>query len=259
MAFSVVGTICPQFRGIAASSIVLDLNASCPAGELALVIFGGDSNTVALTSVSDSNGNTWTTTYVGSAEGNGNVGIAWSMISAGLDNSDTITIAFAESNDSHAQAYRCTGAQATAHVTGTKTYTSGVTWAHGLTTGSAGVQIEVFQFPFDWSWTPTAASWTKGGEFDDAADQTLAWFYKEVSAGTNTCTGTGTISHLAAGVVLATVTPKSDSDSLAVTLTENQTVAKFLSKVDSDSLAVTISESESLVKRGVSTDVVVIL
>lgn len=255
MAFSVVGPICPQHRG-STTTIVLDLDSSVPAGNLCLVIFGGDSNTVALSSVSDSNGNTWTTTYIGSAEGNGNIGIAYSLISSALDASDTISIAFAETNDSHARAYNCTGATASAHVAGTKTYTDGGSFAHSLNTPTAGVQIEAFQFSFDWAFTPSASGWTTGGEFDDNADQVLFWCWKEVSPGTNTCTGSHVIPYLAAGVVLATIIPKTDSDSVAVTLTELSTMRK--TKSDNDSLAVTISESESLKRLGFQQSPVVI-
>lgn len=224
MAFSVVGPICPQHRG-ATSTIVLDLDSSVPAGNLALVIFGGNSNTVALTSVVDSNGNTWDTSYIGAAEGTGNIGIAWSEISSALDASDTITISFPETNDSSARAYNCSGAGANELVKGTKSYTE-ATFSHSLTNSGGGVQIEAFIFPFDWAFTPSASGWTTGGEFDDGVDQVVFWCWKEVGSGSNTCTGSHNIPHLAAGVVLPGIVAKSNSDTISPTITESESVVR---------------------------------
>lgn len=224
MAFSVVGPASAQSDSTV-STINLSVTTTIPVGDMVLVVFGGDSNTVALSSVSDSNGNTYDWAYIGASEGNGNIGIAWATVTSELNTSDTISISYGEANDSQARAYHCTGAQANEITTGTKTYTTG-TWSITLNPASAGVMIAAFEFPFDWSWTPTVSGWTKGGEFDDGADQTCAWFYKSVSAGSNTCSGSGSLSHLAAAVVLPEMAHKSDSDTLTVTVTESESLVR---------------------------------
>lgn len=202
MALSFVGAVTNEAVG-AGDPVVLTMSSTVAAGSLIVVVAGGDSNSISLTNVTDSEGHTWTT-VAPATSGSGNVMVAWALTTDTMTSgSDTISVNFSGSNDAMVRGYAFTGVDEAALVTNSKTYTESTTFSLGMTTPSAGVQFAIFTFPFDF-FTTTISGWTKFADIQDGTDQCLLGFYKEVSAGTNTASKTlgTTVAYLAAGMVL---------------------------------------------------------
>ena len=207
MALAALGAVSATHTATA-DPVDLDLSTDIAVGTTVIVPFGGDSNSVSLSSVSDSNGNSWDAAFVG--EGQGNAGIAWSTLTTALASTDIIRLKFNKASDCMARAYAFTGITAAEINEATKGYTESATFSLGMS-GSAGVQFCVFAFPVDY-FTTSISGWTRFSDIQDGTDQQLLAYYKEVSSGTQTCSRTigSTIAYLAAGVRLplgSTTTP----------------------------------------------------
>jgi hypothetical protein len=252
----------------------LALTSSLLSNTLLVAVFGGyGASPATVTSISDSNGNAWDWIFRSSASGNSYAGIAWSRISGAMDTSDTVTINMGGGHTrsyAHLRAYEGLGASEFDVCDGGSEGTSSwpATCSTSLSYSAAGRGISIVIYPTEQFssdlWVGT--EWIQTENYNDATN------VDTFSIGEDTVTGSGTTTPsnslgvnsqwTIVGVTLpeqAMITPKTDTDSLAVTLGESESVAKFAAKVDSDSLAVTLGESEVVVKRGISSDVVVIL
>jgi hypothetical protein len=202
MALSYVGTASNEHK-TPTSAVTLTISRTCAVGSIVVVVAGGDSNSISLTSVTDSMGNTYVTTpYI--SGGNGNVLFAWTKVTGQLVNGDQIYLSYSGTNDVMARAHLFTGIDTPASVTATKDYTFGTpTYSLGMTSGTDGVQFCLFTFPFDY-FSATITGWTKFADIQDGTDQCLLGYYKEVTAGSNTCSRTvgSDIAYFAAGAVL---------------------------------------------------------
>ncbi len=200
MALAALGAVSAEWTG-PADPLVLDMTSSVAAGATVVIPVGGDSNSITVTTVSDTKGNSYRSNFTSS--GTGNAGLIWSTLDTALTSSDTISINFSGSNDSMARAYAFTGIDVAQTVDGQVAYTESVTYAQTLVAPSVGVMFVCFSFPFDY-FTASITGWTTLTSIQDGTDQQLLAYYKEVSAGSNTATKTigSVVGYLAAGMVL---------------------------------------------------------
>lgn len=200
MTLAALGAVTNE-RTSTVSTVSLSVTDDVAAGTVIVVPFGGDNNSVNLSSVSDTQGNTWDSVY--RTSGQGNSGTAWVTVTNPLDSSDTIRLIFNSSNDCTARGYAFTGITGAELVDGTKDYTESATFSLTLNAPSSGVMFATFQFPFDY-FTASISGWTRYADIQDGTDQQLLAYYKEVSSGNNTCSRTigATVGYLASGVVL---------------------------------------------------------
>jgi hypothetical protein len=200
MALAALGAVSAEWTG-ETDPLVLDMTSSVAAGSTIVIPLGGDSNSISISSATDSKSNTYDFDYRNS--GSGMAACLWSTLDTALTTSDTITVQFNATNDCMARAYAFTGIDDAELTSAGVSYTESNTYAITCSPASSGVMFAVFSFPFDY-FSASITGWTTLTSIQDGTDQQLLAYYKEVSAGSNTASKTvgSVVAYLAVGMVL---------------------------------------------------------
>lgn len=203
MAFSSLGSCTPSSIGVG-DPVVITFNANVEAGHTIGMFITTDTASVALSSVSDSNGHTWDIEQVSTSDGV--AAVAFTKVTNPIVSGvDTVTLDFAGSVDYIIRGFEFSGLSSTEAGANTKGYTESSTYSLAITASDSGVQFVVFSFPVDFGFSDTTITgWTTLSVIDDGTDQSQQVYYKEVTAGSNTASNTigASVAYFAAGVVL---------------------------------------------------------
>lgn len=202
MAFSSLGAKSNE-RIATGDPVSVTLTGGLAVGDVLVVVTATDDSNRTLNGVTDSQGNTWT--VYPNPRNNGSCAIAYTRVSSALNSGQTVSLDWSSSTDTMAMLWGFRGLTVPNVGQGADDYTASATYAQSVTASDEGVMIVVFGFGFDYSFGGvTISGWSKIAEIDDNPDQSMQAYYKQVSAGSNTCSKTiGTsVGHVSAGVVL---------------------------------------------------------
>lgn len=202
MTFASLGSFIPS-TAVSDDPIDITVNTTVPVGSIAMLFISHTGTSVAVSGVSDSEGNSWNLETISNSSGS--AALAWCVVATELtSSSSTVSVNLASATRCIVRGSAYSGLSGGEISSETKA-TTGANYNISWDADGDGWAFVVFGFPNDYSFSSdTAAGWTQVFVTDDLTGlQSQQVFRKEVSDGTITCQGSAvSIPYLAVGIVL---------------------------------------------------------